>query len=475
MHLWLCLRLSELAVECLPQHRPQALAVVQKQRIYALNAQASLLGLEPGMDLASARALAGDAAVQMLPREPEAEQQALDSLCCWAYGVTPHLYQFRGDCLMLEIGGSLRLFGGTDAILRHCLQGLARRGYHADYAVAESALAAWALSFTEDHGVSGNQRPLRERLATLPLILLEPLHKQFTALQNSGLHTLGELLALSPAALARRCGDEFGQLLRYLSGEVSDPPVHFAPPSCFTDNYPLGYPVTNQEELRPAIDQLLQSLESYLRQRQLQTRLLRWRFYGIGDYRETLEVRATEAGITRHDWCRLTQLRLESYPFSDEVERVQLQVTQLEDAQTISGNLFRAAGQSSSPSQLVDLLSTRLGSQAVSSLSCRDAHLPEQSSTTVAPGTQGISVTPAAAQRPFWLLSAPEQLRCDRETLYFWGQRLELIHGPERIEDEWWNEGTSRDYFVAKNASEERFWVFHERRQQRWYMQGFFA
>ncbi len=475
MQLWLCLRLHELAVQCLPQRRPQPLAVVERQRVYAVNAAASLLGLEPGMDLASARALAGENPVQMLPRDPDAEKEAIDSLCCWAYGITPHLYEFRGDCLMLEISGSLRLFGGADAILRQCTQGLACRGFNAEHAFAESPLAAWALSFTEDQSSEGTDRALRERLNPLPLQLLEPLHEEFGALQRSGFQHLADILALEPAALSRRCGHEFSELLQHLCATLSNPVVHFDPPSCFTDSFPLGYPVTNHEELAPAFEQLLESLDRYLRQRQLQTRQLRWLFYGAGGYRENLEVGASEPGSRPEEWLRLTQLRLERKPFSDEVERVQLQVVQLENAQPQSGSLFRTTGPSGTPAQLVDLLSSRLGSQAVSSLRCRDAHLPEHSSAAVAPGIADNPAPTASAQRPFWLLPTPEPLRYEGDRLYFWGQRLELLYGPERIEDGWWEAATSRDYFIARNSQEERFWVFHERRQRSWFIHGFFA
>ncbi|MDP5070360.1 MAG: DNA polymerase Y family protein, partial [Congregibacter sp.] len=438
MHLWLCLRLSELAVQCLPQRRPQALAVVHRQRIYAVNATASLLGLEPGMDPASARSLAVDTPLQLLPRDSNAERQALESLCCWAYGITPHLYPFREDCLMLEIGGSLKLFGGSEAILRHCRQGLAGRGYSAAMALGITPLAAWAFSYTSGQGIGADDDSPREQLRKLPLQTLEPLHDQFIALQRSGFNTLGDLLALPGASLSRRCGGQFRELLQQLSGEVVAPPVHFEPPSCFADSYPLGYPVRNQDELGPALEQLLASLDDYLRQRQLQTRHISWHFSGLHDYRETLEVRTSEARTPRQDWYRLTRLRLERQPFSQEVELVQLRADELESAKPRSGDLFQQANQSEPTHQLVDLLSNRLGSQAVNSLHHRDAHLPEHSSTSAPMGSTGALAPGETAQRPFWLLSEPEVLRQEGADLLFWGSRLELIYGPERIEDGWW-------------------------------------
>ncbi|MDA8962461.1 DNA polymerase Y family protein, partial [Congregibacter sp.] len=213
----------------------------------------------------------------------------------------------------------------------------------------------------------------------------------------------------------------------------------------------------------------------YLRQRQLQTQHITWHFSGLNNYRESLSVRTSEARTPRQDWYRLTRLRLERQPFAQEVELVQLRADQLESAQPTSGDLFRQASQSASSSQLVDLLSNRLGSQAVNSLHHRDAHLPEHSSSSVPSGTTSPLRPGSTAQRPFWLLSEPEPLRYEGQALLFWGSQLELIYGPERIEDGWWERSTSRDYFVARNTQGQRFWVFHERRQQRWFMQGFFA
>lgn len=475
MQLWVCLRLSELPVQCLNYRRPQPLAVVEQQRVFAVNAAASLLGVEPGLDPTSARAIAGDQTLQLLPREPEAEQQALEELSCWAYGITPHLFRFREDCLMLEVSGSLRLFGGIEAVVRRCRQGLAYRGYRVEIGIAATSLAAWAFSHSDENNFTALDIPLPTRLGGVSLSMLVPLHAQFESLQRSGMQTLGEVLALPTAALARRCGHDFGELLQKLCGSITSPVGHFEPPSCFQDSYPLGYPVNNHDELGPAFEQLLESLQDYLRQRQLQTRTLHWHFSGHSGYRELLEVRTSGAGTSAADWYRLTKLRLERQPFSDEIDHVQLRAEELEVAQPLSEGLFANQGQQIAGSQLVDVLSNRLGTQAVNGVRCRDAHLPEHSLVKVTPGEPALKKRLPAAQRPFWLLPNPEPLRQKKDKLTFWGNTLELIYGPERIEDEWWAKATSRDYFVARNVHGERFWVFHERRQKRWFIHGFFA
>lgn len=478
MHLWLCLRLADIAVQCLRARgldRPGAVAVVDQHRIYAVNAAAALLGVEAGMDLQSARAVAGEESVQLLPRDPGAENRALEALCCWAYGVTPELQRWQGDSLLLEIGGSLRLFGGVEAIVRHCRRGLACRGFHAEMGLAESALGAWLLSHAGDERALDTQLSQRERLASLPLALLERLNPALSGLERSGLHRLGEVLALPRAALRKRCGDEAAALLDRLQ-DGSPAGRRFEPPACFVDSFPLGYPVTDSAELTPALEALLQSLQSYLRQRQLQTRCIEWHFLGIDSYREQLTLRSSGDGNSDRDWLRLTRLRLEKQDFRDAVEIVQLRCDSLEDANPTSGQLFDDPGRREPPERIVDLLSTRLGPQAVHQLRCRDAHLPEHSYhlTSAQEATAASSARPTAAQRPFWLLSQPEPLREEGRQIFYWGQPLVLCYGPERIEDSWWSSPTSRDYFVAGNDQGQRFWVFYERRQQRWYLQGIF-
>ena len=481
MRLWLCLRLDELSVQCLSQRRPGAVAVIERQRLHAVNAAAAMLGLEPGMDLRSARAVSGDEALQVLERDTAAEARALDALCCWAYGITPDLCSWLGDCLLLEVGGSLRLFGGKDAILRHCDRGLACRGFSAAKGLADTPLAAWLLSFDNGDGDDGNNAlctttPLRERLAETSLSLLCALEPAFGDLQRSGIRNLGQLLALPTAALRKRCGTRAAAVLEQLVEADEPPGALFTPPACFFDSYPLGYALSDHQELTPALEALLQSLQAYLRQRQLQTRVIEWHFIGYGSYREIVELRASGEHNLWQDWLRLTRLRLEQQPFREAVEIVQLRCGGLESATPDSGSLFADPGQREPQERIVDVLSTRLGPQAVSHLRYRDAHLPEQSCALASAGEQANApvAPPVAAQRPFWLLSKPEALREEHGAVIYWGSPLTLVYGPERIEDNWWDKPVSRDYFVAHNGQGQRFWIFFERRQQRWFLQGIF-
>ncbi|MHB8415885.1 MAG: Y-family DNA polymerase, partial [Acidiferrobacteraceae bacterium] len=48
--------------------------------------------------------------------------------------------------------------------------------------------------------------------------------------------------------------------------------------------------------------------------------------------------------------------------------------------------------------------------------------------------------------------------------------------GPERIESGWWDGGDiARDYFIARDRSGARLWVFNDLHNGQWFLQGIFA
>src|SRR5690606_28797704 len=87
--------------------------------IICCDTAAERAGLKVGMSYATALAICSG--IEMLERKPRAEKAALDRLAAWAYqfssrvivGAAPlELRRARTAALWLEIGASLKLFGG---------------------------------------------------------------------------------------------------------------------------------------------------------------------------------------------------------------------------------------------------------------------------------------------------------------------------------------------------------------------------
>ena len=124
---------------------------------------------------------------------------------------------------------------------------------------------------------------------------------------------------------------------------------------------------------------------------------------------------------------------------------------------------------------LLDRLRNRLGLQAIENVGCRDEHLPEFA-LRVGNDPHGDEDSSRAhcAQRPFWLLPQPKALRQHGQQLY-WNGALALVYGPECIEDNWWQNAVSRDYYIAADDSGQHYWVFRDRLTGQWYIHGVFA
>lgn len=476
MSLWLCLRLAQLPLECLSREEGQPTAVVEQRQLLCINNSAAELGLKAGLGIAQAQALCGEQSLRLLARDPRAEQRALQRLACWAYSISPTLHSFGEHSLLLEIGGCLRLFGGVQSILNLALGGLAQRGHQVDSALAQTRKAAWLLSFRPTAEALDYTRPLPERLAPLPLSLLHPLCKEVAALQHTGLSRLGELLTLPGPALANRCGRELAVLLEQLLGHRHDSAADFRPPDYFADHLYLGYEVQNRAEMQPAIHQLLQALERFLQLRQLQTRQIDWAFISSARQRQSLRVRSSTPLHSAARWQTLSDVAMERIQLQRGVQTIALHARRLEALTAIAADLFGPARTEAALSTLPDQLRNRLGLQAIQYLQCRDEHLPELAVySTPEPSSTGIETDAVGRERPFWLLAKPQPLSVDAKGGLYWQGPLRLLRGPERLEDYWWQQPCSRDYYMAEGAAGNRYWVFHERLQRCWYLHGLFV
>ena len=126
--LWACLHFSDLPLHAVfdVDERRQRCALVdgprQRQHVVFASPQAAQCGVRPDQPLAAARALCP--ALQARARDPAAERRLLHSLAAWAYRFSSHVSLSEPDALLIEVGASLRLFGGWPALerrLRKCI------------------------------------------------------------------------------------------------------------------------------------------------------------------------------------------------------------------------------------------------------------------------------------------------------------------------------------------------------------------
>lgn len=87
------------------------------------------------------------------------------------------------------------------------------------------------------------------------------------------------------------------------------------------------------------------------------------------------------------------------------------------------------------------------------------------------PGPALFSETPL---RPFWLWPQPQPVRVVDGRLW-WQGAFTLLSRPERIALPWWEDGDTRDYYLARHDNSVHYWIYFSREQQAWFCHGVFG
>ncbi len=412
-------------------------------------------------------------------RDAAAETESLLGIAAWAAQFTPAVALDFPGALVLEVEGSLRLFGSLEKITAALRAGLEDMGYSAMLAAAPTAKAAcWLARAGTGRCVTGPEE-LKEAIAPLPVSLLGSEQEMLGALAALGVTTLGGLLALPRDGLARRFGqaplDEIDRGL----GRLADPRSFFTPPPCFAAVIELPAEVAHAEALVFAGRRLLAQLAGYLAARSGGVQRFTFRFRHRDGPATAVDIGLVAPSRDAEHFALLLRERLGSLALRDPVRSIALLA---EDIVPLAGsNQSLLAEDKDRPGdwpRLIERLRARLGSEAVHAVAAAPEHRPERASRKTEPGAKQLKLELAhfIADRPFWLLEAPRSLPEIESVPHYQGP-LKLLAGPERIESGWWDgDDVARDYFIARAPDDSLVWVFRERSGEAgWYLHGLFA
>src|SRR5512146_770944 len=235
--LWACLHFSDLPLHAVfdVDERRQRCALVegprQRQHVVFASAQAAQSGVRVDQPLAAARALCP--ALQARTRDPAAEHRLLCSLAAWAYRFSSHVSLSEPDALLIEVGASLRLFGGWPALERRLRRALARIDFAPSIAVAPIPAAVRVLAARHDGFFTDQREPMLTALGNVPLVHSRLDGKAISLLYNVGMRTLRDAFALPRAELTRRIGQESLAALDRMRGIGHEVLPLYQPPDRF--------------------------------------------------------------------------------------------------------------------------------------------------------------------------------------------------------------------------------------------------
>jgi protein ImuB len=498
--LWLAVHLPALmldalreTVQALPGSPPVAVVDLERNGkvVRACDERARAAGVRTGMSVNSALALLPT--LHAIARNPRCERQLLEAVARRGLHFTPRVSLEPPDGVVLEVRGSLRLFGGARRLCERFEHEIAAAtGATVRFAITPTPLAStWLARLNTGRAVLvRNREELAGRLAPLPLACTRWPEKTQQALATMGVGTVGECLRLPRDGFARRFGADALAMLDRATGRLAEPRAAFAAHERFTLRHDLEPEVGDAARLEVVLGPMLLELCRFLRERSRGVQAIE------------VQLRHRQAPLTRvrlrfvqpigaqpqrmQDLLRERLARLE---LPEPVRSVRLLSGPLLDLQSDLVELFAHDRRESGENlpQLIERLRARLGHEAVHGLACVAEHRPEAAwRKEPSPGLRPTSpartgevreVARSAGEdpgegffRPLWLLEAPEP--CD-------ASRLELEDGPECIESGWWDgHDVVRDYYVARRRDGSRVWIFRNRRDTDpagWFLHGWFA
>ena len=495
--LWFCVWLPNLPLEaCVVSgtrigQTPETgvpIAVVEERhgihRVLLADAAACSAGVMAGQSANAALALMPG--LRLEERSPLREQQVLERLAARLEHFSSFVSIAGPDVLLLEIAGSLRLFGGLRT-LRATISGELRQlGFSASSAIAPTPLAATWLARAGQRVCIRDSRNLATALRRLPLTCLEWPAGLCESLKGMGVTRVGECLRLPREGFARRFGAERLLDLDRALGRLPDPRNAWRAPERFCADYEMTEEQTDRELLLNICRDLLLSHERFLLARQLGTQRLCFSFFHLRGAATELRLGCARAERSAERWFELLDIRFEKLVLPEAVIAVRLRSGMAEALPTESAHLalHEAHGARTprfSVTQLAEKLIARIGDQSVHALAMVAEHRPQYAWRTrnlmADWSSSSLSAMPPIVRRPLWMLPEPAPLSTDGAYPLHQGCRLRLLDGPERLETGWWDEdGISRDYYTAVNPAGMHLWVFrHRARSSPWYLHGYFG
>jgi protein ImuB len=476
--LWVAVSLPRLALESLAAERvPGPAVVVEAQQgqvcVVTSNREAAKAGIHSGTRLGTATTLA--ASLQIFEREPQRERASLESLARWAQGLTSMVSIESSEAVLLEVAGSLMLFGGLEAIKAKLSAELSRRSLDFRLCAAPTATAALWLARAASTDVL-LWHELAGRLGALPLGATGwPLTVQ-ALLRDLGARTIGDCARLPRDGFARRVGERYLHDLDRAYGRCFDLRAEFTAPDAWGARVELGGESVDGAVFLEAIEQLVDELTAELRRRQAQVGSLQVAFEHLHRPPTVESFDLLEPTHERGRLLRLVEDRLERRTLPVPAIAVQVDSGVLLPLTQREPDLFEKQPIEELVRALLERLEGRFGSAAVYGLRAVPEHRPEKAWAKWAARDGGRArcdaALPESPTRPLWLLPEPLSL----PSVEARRAPLTLCSGPERIESGWWDEqDVGRDYYIATNALGQKLWIFRDRRTHSWYLHGLFG
>jgi len=467
--LWLALYFPHFALELRQPCENSVAAVTEKKGsrrwLVACNTASREAGLHRGLDATTA--LARVPALKLLERSKSSERNAMKAIAAWAEQYSSAVcFDAERWMAWIEIGASLKYFGGLDAVVQHVDENIESLGYTAQLGVAPTVEGAALLAVHPQSRPTLSKAELIDAVSPLALNYLYASGDAVDALRSVGWQCIGEVLTIPRDQLSRRFGREFTLYIQKLLGEQADPREAYRAPATYRRRFDFAEPVHTVEALLFPLRRMLGELQGYLRGRDTALQRLTMELRHHKQPSTLIELRTTTPQRDSGRLLALLREQLDRTPLSASITEMVLAVDQFVVPGDTQLDLFNLAPRRQNEwADLLDKLRARLGDKAVRRLGLSNDHRPEKAWCFVHKekvDDSRVSLEEEEPERPFWLLDATPLHRLPR-----------LLGKPERIEAGWWSgDDFRRDYYIAETTEGSRWWLYRDATTSQWFLHG---
>jgi protein ImuB len=457
-------------------------------------------------------------ALHIYEHDPTADRTALEQIATECHQFSPLVgleATAEPSSLLLDVTGSAPRLGGEQTVAQHIADFIQQLGCDSRVAVAHTVGAAWAFAHTTADITIVPTKQIMVELARLPIESLRLPSSIRDLLAQLGVRHVSELFQLPRESLHARFGPELLLRMDQATGRTAEAIITHSPAPPLTVTRQLEHATARRDAMEHLTRDLVGQLCRNLAEQDREAVQLEYTLTLTSQTTTNICVGLYQATANPQHIFGLLQMQLESTLISSPVQQATLKATIAVDRADEQHHLFDADN-SPAPRQLAHLierLSSRLGAdRVVAAYLSREPQIElayhyrslagkRVRTQNTSPNQNTVSYT-----RPLLLIHPPVPLQVvgvhrvaetdgvagttrvaeigeptrasgpPASFLYRNESHRTIAHwGPERIETGWWRGPTiRRDYYRIEDERGGRFWLFHDLRQQRWFLHGEF-
>ena len=478
--IWMYIKFPKLSLEAITMNYSKdftnkPLVVIDthknKRKIIAYNNLSKDYGIDKTISLSTALAMCPDLIIK--ERNSSQEKKLLNNLAIIGYQFTADI-TIENHALCLEISKSKRLFRGYNNLLCLIHEKISLHKIFAINGFGINPLIAKILCKNKFQKFLPNLNNVYKELNKIPAIKITDNLNTRKIFSQLGIQSIKDLIDIPISLLSERFNSDLISNLEILLNKKQQILCKFKPSKTFHDEIQYINGLTNKESLIFPMKSLLKSLNEYLIAIHCRCSQIIWEFTTPLNVNITMKIKLSRS---KNDWSELlnlSRIKLDNINLPKVVEKVSLYCADLIEDKKINNEIFNDnKNKSQYKGNLVDSIVAKVGEKALFTLLTKNEHIPEKAgSITKFDMKQFFEQQTTENTRPLWLLKTPNPIKFLNGKLYF-KSPITILSGPERINDNWWENNQQLDYYIARDEEGTNYWIYKS--GVKWFIHGIFS